>query len=240
MLKVIAPLMAAFVLGLGTGCTTTYSAPADQHLSGQWKLDKAASDDPDARISAAIAAADTKVRRRLASAGFSQYDPDQPDSGGGNAGGAGRGGRRGGAGGGGSSNGGASTGNGELNGDEFSATGYIGPDFALLRAHLRLVLAAPRALSIDVTPDSVRLAPDDVPASDYPAGDAFTRMDEYGTARIDAKWSGNIFILRARYQNHATLTESYAADGRAGTLTVTRNLTDPVAGKLAVRAVYRR
>jgi hypothetical protein len=231
MLKVIASLMAVLLLGLGAACTTTSTAPVDAHLSGHWVLDKLASDDPDVKISAAISSADSKLRRRLASAGYDQYGPDQTGNGGG------RGRRDGGSGG--NPSGGSSGGDAELNGDEFSATGFIGPDFHELRSRLRLVMTAPQSLVIDTQPDSVRLAPDNLPARDYSAGDEFVRMDEYGTARIDTKWSGATFILRARYANHATVTERYKADLPAGTLAVVRDVTDPVVGKLEVRSTYR-
>jgi hypothetical protein len=229
MFKVIAPLRhrlaplltVAFALALGMGCTSTSTAPGNPHLSGQWQLDKAASDDANAKISQAIDAAESKLRKRLSDAGFSQYD-----SSGGN------GGHR--------SHRGDSSGGPELNGDEFTQTGFIAPDFAELRRNLRQVLGSPQSLTIEVKPDDVRLAGDNAPARDYPPDDEFTRIDEYGTARIDTSWTGMTFTLRARYSSKATVTESYTADERAGTLTVMRHLTDPVVGKLTVRAVYRR
>jgi hypothetical protein len=222
MRKVIAPLSVVFALTLGTvSCTTTSTAPSNPHLAGRWQLDQPSSDDADAKISAAIDEAESKLRKKLANAGFSQYE--QPDS------------SRHGRGGGPPPSGGPG-----LNGEEYSQTGYIGPDFNELRRNLRRVLGSPNSLTIDVKPDYVRLAGDDAPPRDYPPDDEFTRMDEYGTARIDTSWSGSTFHLRARYQNKATVTESYTADEHTGTLTVVRYLVDPVAGKLTVRAVYRR
>jgi hypothetical protein len=229
MSKVIAPrhrrltlsLMAALVVDLGTACTTTSGAPAQSYLSGRWQLDKSASEDPDSKISAAVADAESKLRRRLANAGYTEYGPV-------NTPGGGRGAR-----------GGASAG-AELNGDEFSATGYIGPDFAGLRRNLKSVLGAPQLLVIDVQPEFVRLAGDEAPPRDYPYDEEFTRIDEYGTARIDTSWSGTTFKMRARYSTKAVVTESYTADPHSGqTLTVTRSLSDPIAGKLVVRSVYR-
>jgi hypothetical protein len=222
MLKVIAPLTVVFALSLGAiSCTTT--SPSDPHLAGRWQLDKSSSDDADAKISAAIGAAESKLRKRLSNAGFSQYDqPTSPHHGRGGSGA--------------NPPGDA----GELNGEEFSQTGYIGPDFNALRRNLRRVLGSPNSLTIDVKPDYVRLAGDDAPPRDYPPDDEFIRMDEYGTARIDTSWSGSSFHLRARYQSKATVTESYTADEHAGTLTVVRYLIDPVAGKLTVHSLYRR
>jgi hypothetical protein len=231
--KVFAPLAAAALLSLTSACTTTDVPPADPHLGGQWQLDPAASDDADAKIAAAIADAESKLRKRLVSAGFSQY---------GNAGGhSGRGGHGGTAGTGTDAGGGDNSGPSvELNGDEFSATGYIGPDFGGLQRELQLALEAPRQLTIEIQPDTARIASDRSPARDYPYGDTFTRIDEYGTARMDSDWSGQTLVIRSRYSSHAVLIEQYLADARSGTLTLTRNLTDPVAGKLSVRSVYRK
>jgi len=233
MLKVIAPflrrlapsLAGAFLLSVVSACMTTSAPPADVHLSGQWHLDKAASDDCDAKIAAAVNQAESKLRKRLAGAGYGQYATDTPTGG--------SGGRR--------SRGGnsPSSAGAELNGDEFSQTGFIAPDFADLDRRLRQILDAPLLLTIDVQPDFVRLTGDDVPAREYPSDDEFTRIDEYGTARIDTKWSGTTFELRARY-SHASVTELYAADVHGSTLTVTRNLSDPVAGKISVHSVYRK
>lgn len=225
MFKVTAPLTVAFALSLGTAsCTTTSIAPSDPHLTGQWRLDKSASEDADARISAAIDAAESRLRKRLSNAGYSQYD-QQP--------GGGR--RRD------HSGGNGDTGNGTgLNGEEFSQTGYIGPDFNGLRRNLHRVLGSPDLLTIEVKPEDVRIAGDGSPPRDYPPDDDFIRIDEYGTAHINTGWSGTTFRLKMRYESHATVTESYSADPRANTLTVVRYLSDPVAGKITVRAVYRQ
>jgi hypothetical protein len=221
----LAPSLAvAFVLTYLTACATTSSASGEALLSGQWHLDAAASDVPDGKIAAAISAAEAKLRKRLASAGFDQYGPDSSASGG-TGGHRGRGGQTGGA---------------ELNGDEFSATGYIAPDFPELRRHLNEILSPPQVLTIDAESDFVRFTGDGAPARDYPADDTFTRMDEYGTARIDTKWSGDAFVLRSRYSSHATVIQRYEAEAHGKTLTVTRNVTDPVAGKISLRSIYRK
>ncbi len=215
-----------------TACISTGTPPDNPHLDGKWQLDVAASDSTDARISAAISGAEGKIRQRLANAGFSQYgsaDGDSPAHG--------RHGRGGGA----PDASGPTPGpaNAELNGDEYTATGYIGPDFAGLRHQLRLVLTAPKQLTLSVLPDSLRIASDSYPERDYPFDDQFTRMDEYGTARIDARWRGGTFELRARYSNHATLIERYTGDAHTHTLSVSFDLTDPVVGKLTVHSLYR-
>jgi hypothetical protein len=219
MFKVTA-LTTACVLGLASACTTTTTAPAQPHIAGQWQLDKDASDEPDAKIEPAIDLAESKLRKRLVNAGFSQYEAGGPSS------------RR--------HGGEASNGGAALNGDEYSQTGYIGPDFAELRIQLRRILSAPLVLTIDVQPDYVRLSADSAPARDYPAGEDFTRIDEYGAARIETGWSGNAFVLHAKYASRATVIERYAADQRTGALTVERDVNDPIAGKISVRSIYRK
>jgi hypothetical protein len=221
-----------------TACVSTGAPPDNPHLDGKWQLDIAASDSTDAKISAAITGAEGKLRQRLANAGFSQYGNADGDTGAHGRRGRG-GGSSGGPGSGGSAPDASGPGGTELNGDEYTATGYIGPDFAGLRHQLRLVLTAPKQLTINVLPDSVRISSDSYPERDYSFDDQFTRMDEYGTARIDSRWRGDTFELRARYSNHATLIERYTGDVHAHTLSVSFELTDPVAGKLSVHSLYR-
>lgn len=217
-----------------TACVSTGNPPDNPHLDGQWQLDAPASDSADAKIAAAISGAEGKVRQRLANAGFSQYGPQDGDT---RA--RGRHGRGGGTAGGGDAPDTSAPAGAELNGDEYTATGYIGPDFAGLRHQLRLVLTAPKQLQINVLPDSVRIASDSYPKRDYPLDDRFTRMDEYGTARIASRWRGATFELSARYSNHATLIERYTGDARTHTLALNYELNDPVAGKLSVHSLYR-
>jgi hypothetical protein len=232
-LKATAAPATLVLVSLLTACISTDTAPENPHLDGQWHLDAPASDNPDAKISVALAGAESKLRQRLANAGYSEYAPP-----GGETQGRRRHGRGGGAGG--SPPDDSSSGGAELNGDEYTATGFIGPDFAGLRQELRLVLNAPKQLTIAVSSDSVRIGSDSAPVREYPVGDTFTRIDEYGSARIDSRWKASTFELRARYSNHATLIERYSGDAQAHTLSVTLDLSDPVVGKLSVHCVYRQ
>jgi hypothetical protein len=79
-----------------------------------------------------------------------------------------------------------------------------------------------------------------MPPRDYHTDEEFSRIDEYGTAKIDAGWSGNAFELQARYSSHARLIEHYAVDSRTDTLTVSYHLQDPMVGKIDLNNVYRR
>src|ERR1035441_2877340 len=52
-------------LVLGALCETVTTAPPDSQLTGTWRLDKSASDDPDAKVAKVFAAAQSKLRHSL-------------------------------------------------------------------------------------------------------------------------------------------------------------------------------
>ena len=221
--------LGALVLGCAAGCASVAVAPADSQLSGSWVLDNAASDNVEAKVSRALAAAEDKLRKRR---GY-----DTVESGG-------RGGRHGGGQGGEGQSGTASGSDTEENfdapGDEFGSQGMLGPDFAGLRTRLMQALLAPMKLKIEVQADTVRITPDDVPPRDYHLGEAFSRIDEYGTAQIDSSWKNNGFVLRARYTSRASRIERYELAPQTDTLTLTRQVVDPIVGKLNISSVYHR
>jgi hypothetical protein len=229
-----APARAAILLLLGlvlSACATT-EAPSDSALSGHWHLDSAASDNLNSMVTRAVDSAEQKLRARHGLGGAR----------GRGAGRRGDGGSGGGSGGG--PGGGAGPGGGDgdatiTTADEFGNITAIGPDFRQLRERLLQTLQAPDMLVVNVQPDQVKIQHDGLPARDYQPGESLTRLDEYGTAVLQARWSGGAFELRERYTNGARLTERYEV-GRDGTLTCTRSLADPTVGKLLVKSVYRR
>lgn len=217
---------AVLVLSLLGGCASDPTSHADTRLSGAWRLDSGASDDLTARVDKAITAAEERYQKaRRGGYGDSQGFPVM---------GNGRGGGRGGGAGGGA---GSADNSGT---DAYALEPRIGPDFTGLRAKLLENLAAPRSLRIDAVADLVRLTGDDVPARDYHPGDAFTRFDEYGTAKMRSKWTDAGFTITAHYTNHASRTDTYALDPHADTLRYTRSVVDPTIGKLEVQSLYRR
>jgi|GEM_PF-1467754 hypothetical protein len=227
------PLMAALILSLTSACATTTPAPTTPILSGHWQLDKAASDLVDTKVSAAIADTEAQLRKHAGQSGYGNGGTYGGSSG--RRGGGGRGG-------GGTAGGGqGGTGDGtDSSGEDFDAFRQLGPDFVEIRRRLMGVLTPPVHLQFDTGTDLVRITPDSVPPFDYHADEEFSRIDEYGTAKIDAGWSGNAFVLRARYSSHATLVEHYKVDARTDTLTVTCHLRDPMVGKIDVSSVYHR
>jgi len=223
-------ILAALILSLTIGCASVRSsAPANPLVSGRWQLDKSASDLVETKVNAAVSAWQAKWRKRSGNS-------DAGNAGGGYSG---RGGRRGGTGG--SAHGGSGNDQGsDYSGEEFDLFRPLAPDFAGVRRRLVQVLTPPDTIKFDTGTDFVRIAPDSVPPRDYHTDEGFSRIDEYGTAKIDAGWSGDAFELQARYSSHATLIEHYAVDARTDTLTVTYHLNDPMVGKIDISSVYHR
>jgi hypothetical protein len=235
-------MTAASILSLGAGCASMSStAPANPQVTGRWALDKSASDLVDTKVDAAISAWEAKLRKR---SGYYDYSGNA-GTGAGYGGRAGRhGGQGGGTQGGGSPGGDAQAGadmSGDNNaGEEIDLARPLPPDFEGVRLRLIQVLTPPVTLSIDTGPDLVRIAPDGIPARDYHTDEELSRIDEYGTAQIEAGWAGDVFELRARYSSRARLVEEYAVDAHRNTLTVTYHLTDPMVGKIDISSVYHR
>ena len=215
-------LAALLLVGGAGGCATVTIAPSDSRLSGQWQLDPAASDDTSAKVSKLIAAAQEKERKRRESSGYGTVAsmPSGPGRGGG------------------SRNGGQSQNQAQEPSDDFGA--MLGPDFGELRSRLMLVLQVPPSLRIEVEDEEVSVAPGDAPPRDYHTGEQFSRIDEYGTGKINTSWSGKAFILEVRYSNRGTLRQQYLVNPQSDTLVLTRTLTDAMVGKVQLRSVYRR
>jgi hypothetical protein len=243
--RLASPLLAALIVSLVSGCATTSSAPANPSLSGRWQIDKAASDLVDTKVSNAIEATEAQLRKHAGNSGYG--------NGGTYGGGYGRGGGGRGPGGGGPGGGGGPPDNGQGDtgdtGDDtaptsledFDAFKRLGPDFAEISRRLLGVLTPPNQLQFESGSDYVRIKSDNAPPFDYHPDDEFSRIDEYGTAKIDSGWTpGNAFELRARYSSHATLVKHFEVDARKDTLTVTYHLRDPMVGKIDLSTVYHR
>jgi hypothetical protein len=226
-------LFAALLLSLVSGCASmSPTAPAHPQVDGSWQLDRSASDLVDTKVAQAIAAWQARLRKHYG-------DRDLSAGNTGPVGGA-NGGRHGGQGGGNPD--GSSSGQGEYqySGEDFDAFRPLGPDFGEVRRRLLLVLTPPVSLKLTAAGEVVRIAPGNVPPSDYHTDEEFSRIDEYGVARIDAGWAGDAFELQARYSSHATLVEHFEVDPHTGTLTVSYHLHDPMVGKIDLNSVYRR
>jgi hypothetical protein len=219
---------AALILTLTSACATTSpNPPANPLVVGHWRLDKSASDLVDSKVDAAVSAWAEKMRKR------SPY----ADNGAAAASGYGRGAHHGG-----------NTGDSDVDpngdyasvGEEFDMLRPVAPDYEGVHRRLVQVLTPPAVLKLETAPDYVRIAPDNMPARDYHTDEELSRIDEYGTARIDAGWNGNEFELKARYYGGANLVELFEVDARTDTLRVTYHLRDPNVGKIEVNSIYHR
>jgi hypothetical protein len=221
-------LAAALAISLLPACATVATAPSDSRLSGHWLLDPAASDDATVRIAQAIAEARKKMRARRS--GGPGSGPDQ----GGGPGPAPEG----------ASGGAARAGGGDDAPpdsiiDQYGNTRQLGPDLRALATNLVHAVASPHTLDLEVVGDTVRVRGDGLPPREYRLGEGFSRFDEYGTARMLPSWSGDAFVLRARYANGASITERYEVLRAQSTLQRTVALFDPIVGKLQLLTVYR-
>ncbi len=255
-------LAAVLAMSLLPGCQTVATAPSDSRLSGHWLLDSAASDDAGVRIAQALAEARKKMRaRRPGGPGDGAGSAGGGGGVGGSGGGGGGGGRhRRGSPGSGPDQGGtqgqqepapepgggsaAHTDGGDDAPpdsiiDQYGNTRQLGPDLRALATNLVHAVASPHALDLEVEGDTVRVRSDGLPAREYRLGEGFSRFDEYGTARMLPFWSGDAFLLRARYGNGASITERYEVLRGQSALTHTVELVDPVIGKLQLHALYR-
>jgi hypothetical protein len=216
------PWLALFPL-LIAGCATSDTVPADTHLAGDWRLDQAASDDPDAAIAKVMSAAEAKLRRRLAKYG---YGPDQggpPDQGSGP-----------------DSAPDAPDYSFDTPGDRYGGPGLVGPDFRGLRVRLRHALVPPDALHLQVDDDEIDIGADQLPPRDYHVGEKLSRFDEYGTAVITPSFSHEQFILKSKYTSRAERIDTYDVNPATGALTLTEQFTDPTVGRILLHSVYRR
>lgn len=217
-----APALLCAALILLGGCETTTTAPADSQLSGAWRLDRAASDDPDATINKAMSVAESKLRHRLAKYGYGP-PPDQPP--------------------GPDSSPDAPDYSFDTPGDRYGGPGLVGPDFRGLRSRLRQALVPPGALHLKVEDDVVAIGADQLPPRDYHLGEKLSRLDEYGTAIITPSFSHQQFILKSNYTtytSHAQRIDTYEVNPASGALTLTEQINDPTVGKILVHSVYRR
>jgi hypothetical protein len=214
-------LSAALVAGVFSACETVTTVPPDTHVVGSWRLDKSASDDPDATIAKAMHTAESKLHRRLAKYG---YGPDRTDTTPDHDAGA----------------------DGpdysfDTPGDRYGGPGFIGPDFRGLRARLEEALDPPDRLVLAADSDLVTITEDQLPPRDYRVGENLSRIDEYGTARISASWSHDAFVMKSNYSSpRAKRIDTYKVNPATGALTLTQEFDDPIVGKILLHSLYRR
>ena len=219
---VLGALCATLIAGGPVACETVTTPPPDSQLTGTWRLDKSASDDPDAKVAKVFAAAQSKLRHSLSRYNYPKDEggdqtsaagdtaPDAPDY------------------------------SFDTPGDRYGGPGRVGPDFRGLRLRLRQALIPPTALQLAVQGDLVSITSDQLPSRDYRLGERISRFDEYGTAVITATWTHQEFVLQSNYTTHASRSETYQVAPDTGALTLTQQIVDPTVGKIILHSVYRR
>jgi hypothetical protein len=213
-------LGAVLIAGAFSACETVTMAPPDSHVVGSWRLDKSASDDPDATIAKAMHTAEAKLHHRLAKYGYGpdrdatadrDTPPDGPDY------------------------------SFDTPGDRYGGPGFIGPDFRGLRARLQEALDPPARLVLEADSDLVTITENELPPRDYRLGEDLSRIDEYGTARISATWSHDAFVMKSNYSSpRAKRTDTYEVNPATGALTLTQQFDDPIVGRILLHSIYRR
>ena len=213
-------LGAVLIAGTFSACETVTTAPPDTHVVGSWRLDKSASDDPDAAIAKAMHTAEAKLHRRLAKYGYgpdrdATADRDTPADG--------------------------PDYSFDTPGDRYGGPGFIGPDFRGLRVRLQQALDPPARLVLEADSDLVTITEDELPPRDYRLGEDLSRIDEYGTARISASWSHDAFVMKSNYSSpRAKRIDTYGVNPATGALTLTQEFTDPTVGRIILHSIYRR
>lgn len=213
-------LSATFIAAALSACETVTTMPATTHVVGSWRLDKSASDDPQAAVAKAMHNAEAKLRHRLAKYGYGPdreavADRDTPADG--------------------------PDYSFDTPGDRYGGPGFIGPDFRGLQARLREALDPPAQLVLEADADSVTITEDQLPPRDYQLGERLSRIDEYGTANISAAWNRDAFVMKSNYSSpRARRTDTYEVNPTTGALMLTQEFIDPTVGKIVLHSIYRR
>jgi hypothetical protein len=108
-----------------------------------------------------------------------------------------------------------------------------------LREELQRALQQPRALKISGIAEDIRLAGDGNSQQSLTPGERHTRVDSYGTARIEARWRGVQLAVSERYDRRNQQETAYAL-GTDGSLRVTQVLQRSGLPRVTIRSIYRR
>ena len=188
--------------------------PSGVSLEGKWRLDRAASDDPQALL---FALNQKFAKREMRRAGFDEDDPFAPlDDGTAGGPGGGGGGRNGGGHGGAGEQGsaGAREANGPRNGSDFNRRGPGNFLRARYEAALRERLGAD-GMTIEQSPDRFVIVRGDSRRSYIPGGHSVVSVED-GVADQTSGWKGREYLIDVKPQVGPHLTERFGltADGR--------------------------
>jgi hypothetical protein len=108
-----------------------------------------------------------------------------------------------------------------------------------LREELNLAVRQPRNLKISGDAEDIRISGEGAPSMSITPGEHSTRVDRYGTARIESRWRGTQLSVREKYDRRNQQETTYAA-GSDGTLRMTQVIVRPGLPRISVRSVYRK
>lgn len=108
-----------------------------------------------------------------------------------------------------------------------------------LREELELALRQPRSLIISGNAKDIRIAGDGSSSMGITPGEHSSRVDRYGTARIESRWRGSQLAVREKYDRRNQQETTYST-GSDGALRVTQVIARPGLPRITVRSVYRK
>jgi len=108
-----------------------------------------------------------------------------------------------------------------------------------LREELELALRQPRSLIISGNAEDIRIAGDGSSSMGITPGEHSSRVDRYGTARIESRWRGSQLAVREKYDRRNQQETTYST-GSDGALRVTQVIARPGLRRITVRSVYRK
>jgi hypothetical protein len=108
-----------------------------------------------------------------------------------------------------------------------------------LREELQRALQQPQGLKISADAEDIRIAGDGASARSVTPGEHSSRVDLYGTARIDARWRGAQLAVSEKYDRRNQQETTYAV-GSDGALRVAQVIARPGLPRVTARSVYRR
>lgn len=108
-----------------------------------------------------------------------------------------------------------------------------------LREELQHLLRQPGSLKITGSDDDINFDGNDASQMSVTPGDRHTRVDAYGTARIDARWRGTQLTVSEKYDRRNQQETTFAV-GSDGALRVSQVIARPGLPRVTVRSVYRR
>jgi len=109
-----------------------------------------------------------------------------------------------------------------------------------LRKELAALVASPERFTLTQDGGDVVIEPAGGYRRRVSPGQPHARVDELGTARIEARWRGNTLTISEEYRRRTENREVYALDARKGLLKVTRSVRRPGLPAVVVHSTYRR